>query len=80
MHGFIVRDDFVLAVIRIIVGRHDRHRVGFVRRCMLRQLHRAARVRRADVDDHGYARLGLIERDRRRLLALVDGHRRPLSG
>ena len=32
------------------------------------------------MDDHGHARLGLIERDRRRLLALVDGHRRPLSG
>ena len=67
-------------VIRIIVRRHDRHRVGFVRRCMLRQFHRAARVRSADVDDHGHARLGLIERDRRRLLALFDGHRRPLPG
>ena len=80
MHGFVVRDDFELGVIGIIIRRHDRHRVGFVRRGMLRQLHRAAGVRRADVNDHRHARLRLIERDRRRLLALFDGHRRPLAG
>ena len=33
---------------------------------------------RMDAGDHRHPRLGLIERDGRRLFSLVDGHRRPL--
>ena len=80
MYGFVVRDDLEFGVIGIVIRRHDRHRVGFVRRGMLRQLHRAAGVGGADVNDHRHARLRLIERDRGRLLALFDGHGRPLAG
>src|SRR5690349_4417631 len=71
-------DDLEFGVIGVIVRRHNRHGVGFMRRSVLGQFHSALRIGGADVDHHGNPRLGLIERNHRRLFTLFDRHRRPL--
>jgi hypothetical protein len=57
---------------RIIVGRHDRHCVGFVRRCMLRQPHCVAASAVPMWMITG-TRDGLIERARRRIACARHG-------
>src|SRR5262249_48416203 len=67
-------------MIRVIIGRDDADSIGLVRRRMFRQLYRASGIRRADMDNHGDTRFGLVESDRSGLLAFFCRHRRPLTG
>src|SRR5262245_62357056 len=67
-------------MIRVIIRRDDADGIGLVRRRMLRQLHCASSIRRADMDNHGHTRSGLVKSDRSGLLAFFYRHRRPLAG